>query len=88
MLNFAVLNGNPSYINLCDGLNAWQLVKELRAAVNLPAAASFKHVSPAGVAVHSDELHDKVSRSISTDANIARRYDERSCIPYIGRYCI
>ncbi|GBP65302.1 Bifunctional purine biosynthesis protein ADE17 [Eumeta japonica] len=45
------LNGSPGFINLCDALNAWQLVKELRAALGLPAAASFKHVSPAGAAV-------------------------------------
>lgn len=43
-----VLNGAPGFINLCDALNAWQLVKELREAVGIPAAASFKHVSPAG----------------------------------------
>ena len=43
--------GNPSLINMLDGLNAWQLVRELGAALQLPAAASFKHVSPAGVAV-------------------------------------
>lgn len=48
---FEVLNGNPGYINLLDAMNAWQLVKELRIATNLPAAASFKHVSPAGCAV-------------------------------------
>jgi len=48
---FKVLNGRPGYINLCDALNAWQLVKELRQALDLPAAASFKHVSPAGAAV-------------------------------------
>jgi phosphoribosylaminoimidazolecarboxamide formyltransferase/IMP cyclohydrolase len=48
---FEVLNGNPGYINFMDALNAWQLVKELRAALDLPAAASFKHVSPAGAAV-------------------------------------
>ena len=50
-LPFEILNGTPGYINFCDALNAWQLVKELRAALNLPAAASFKHVSPAGAAV-------------------------------------
>ena len=50
-LPIAVLNGSPGYINLLDALNAWQLVRELKAALNLPAAASFKHVSPAGVAV-------------------------------------
>ncbi|CAD5122779.1 DgyrCDS11186 [Dimorphilus gyrociliatus] len=46
-----VLNGSPGFINLLDALNAWQLVAELKKAVNLPAAASFKHVSPAGAAV-------------------------------------
>ncbi len=46
-----VINGKPGYINLLDALNSWQLVKELKAAVSLPAAASFKHVSPAGAAV-------------------------------------
>ncbi|MCB8919794.1 MAG: phosphoribosylaminoimidazolecarboxamide formyltransferase [Ardenticatenaceae bacterium] len=45
------LNGTPGYINLLDALNAWQLVRELRQAIGLPAAASFKHVSPAGAAV-------------------------------------
>jgi AICAR transformylase/IMP cyclohydrolase PurH len=46
-----VLNGRPSYINLLDALNAWQLVREARAATGLAAAASFKHVSPAGAAL-------------------------------------
>lgn len=46
-----VLNGTPSYINFLDALNAWQLVRELREATGLPAATSFKHVSPAGAAV-------------------------------------
>jgi phosphoribosylaminoimidazolecarboxamide formyltransferase/IMP cyclohydrolase len=50
-LPFEVLNGTPGYINLLDALNAWQLVRELRAALGLAAAASFKHVSPAGAAV-------------------------------------
>ena len=50
-LPVAVLNGRPGYINFLDALNAWQLVKELREATGLPAAASFKHVSPAGAAV-------------------------------------
>lgn len=50
-LPIEVLNGNPGYINLLDALNSWQLVKELKDATGLPAAASFKHVSPAGVAV-------------------------------------
>ena len=46
-----VLNGRPGYINLMDGLNGWQLVSELRKATGMSAAASFKHVSPAGAAV-------------------------------------
>lgn len=47
----AVVNGSPGFINLCDALNGWQLVKELKRALGLPAATSFKHVSPAGAAV-------------------------------------
>jgi phosphoribosylaminoimidazolecarboxamide formyltransferase/IMP cyclohydrolase len=50
-LPITILNGTPGYINLLDALNSWQLVRELKAALNLPAAASFKHVSPAGVGV-------------------------------------
>lgn len=43
-----VANGSPGFINLCDALNAWQLVRELKAALGVAAATSFKHVSPAG----------------------------------------
>jgi phosphoribosylaminoimidazolecarboxamide formyltransferase/IMP cyclohydrolase len=50
-LPFRVLNGTPSAINLMDAMNAWQLVRELGQALGLPAAASFKHVSPAGAAL-------------------------------------
>ena len=50
-LPITVLNGKPGYINLLDALNGWQLVKELKEATGLPAATSFKHVSPAGAAV-------------------------------------
>ena len=50
-LPIEVINGRPGYINFLDALNAWQLVKELKQATGLPAAASFKHVSPAGAAV-------------------------------------
>ncbi len=50
-LPVTVLNGRPGYINFLDALNAWQLVRELKTAIGLPAAASFKHVSPAGAAV-------------------------------------
>ncbi len=50
-LPVSVLNGRPGYINFLDALNGWQLVRELKRAAHLPAAASFKHVSPAGAAV-------------------------------------
>ena len=50
-LPVTVLNGKPGYINFLDAFNGWQLVKELKEATGLPAATSFKHVSPAGAAV-------------------------------------
>ncbi len=56
-LPIKVLNGKPGYINFLDAFNSWQLVKELKEATGLPAAASFKHVSPAGAAV-ARELTD------------------------------
>ena len=49
-----VLSGRPGYINFLDALNGWQLVRELKAATGLPAATSFKHVSPAGAAVYAE----------------------------------
>ena len=61
-LPIKVLNGKPGYINFLDAFNSWQLVRELKAATGLPAAASFKHVSPAGAAV-AKELTD-VERQI------------------------
>ena len=60
-LPFEVLNGRPGYINLLDALNGWQLVRELREATNLPVAASFKHVSPAGAAV-AEPLDDVLKK--------------------------
>lgn len=65
-LPITVLNGSPGYINLLDALNAWQLVRELKVALNLPAAASFKHVSPAGVAV-ANPLSDVLKRAYFVD---------------------
>ncbi|MBQ5788273.1 MAG: phosphoribosylaminoimidazolecarboxamide formyltransferase, partial [Oscillospiraceae bacterium] len=50
-LPIEVLNGRPGYINFLDAFNSWQLVKELKEATGIPAAASFKHVSPAGAAL-------------------------------------
>ncbi|KAG5677894.1 hypothetical protein PVAND_007611 [Polypedilum vanderplanki] len=72
-LPLKVLNSAPGFINLCDALNAWQLVRELKISLKLPAAASFKHVSPAGASVATnlskeeaavcmvDDLYDSLS---------------------------
>jgi phosphoribosylaminoimidazolecarboxamide formyltransferase/IMP cyclohydrolase len=59
-----LLNGTPSLINVLDAVNAWQLVREVRAALGLPAATSFKHVSPAGAAV-----------AVALDDTLRRAYD-------------
>ena len=65
-LPIEVLNGRPGYINLLDALNGWQLVKELKEATGLPAATSFKHVSPAGAAV-GKELSETLKQIYFTD---------------------
>lgn len=65
-LPFEVLSGRPGYINLLDALNGWQLVKELKRATGLPAATSFKHVSPAGAAVGL-ELSDTLKKIYFVD---------------------
>ena len=61
-LPIEVLNGRPGYINFLDALNSWQLVRELKRELGLPAAASFKHVAPAGAAV-GNKLSDKLKRA-------------------------
>lgn len=66
-LPLTVVNGSPGFINLCDALNAWQLVKELKQALNIPAAASFKHVSPAGAAVGNPLTHDEAKLCMVDD---------------------
>ena len=65
-LPIKILNGEPGYINFLDALNSWQLVKELKAALGLPAAASFKHVSPTSAAVGTP-LSDKLKRACFAD---------------------
>lgn len=65
-LPIEVLNGRPGYINLLDALNGWQLVKELKEATGLPAATSFKHVSPAGAAI-GKPLSDTLKKIYFTD---------------------
>ena len=66
-LPLTVVNGSPGFINLCDALNAWQLVKELRQSLNLPAATSFKHVSPAGVGIAVDLSRDELKLCMVED---------------------
>lgn len=66
-LPFEVLNGSPGFINLLDALNSWALVRDLRKALNSPAAASFKHVSPAGAAVAVFELNDEEKKVCMVD---------------------
>ena len=61
-----IINGSPGYINLLDALNSWQLVRELKATLGLPAAASFKHVSPAGAAV-ATPLTDALQKAYFVD---------------------
>lgn len=65
-LPFEVMNGRPGYINLLDAFNSYQLVKELKEATGLPAAASFKHVSPAGAAV-ATEMSDTLKKIYYVD---------------------
>ena len=65
-LPVTILNGKPGYINFLDAFNSWQLVSELKAATGLPAAASFKHVSPAGAAV-ATELSDTLKKIYFVD---------------------
>ena len=68
-LPIEVLNGRPGYINFLDAFNGWQLVKELKEATGLPAATSFKHVSPAGAAV-GRELDDTLRKIYWVDDDI------------------
>ncbi len=63
---FEILNGQPGYINLLDALSSWNLVRELRAALNQPAAASFKHVSPAGAGIGLP-LSEQLARSYEVE---------------------
>ena len=65
-LPITILSGSPGYINLLDALNSWQLVRELKSVIHLPAAASFKHVSPSGVAV-ANPLSDVLKKIYFVD---------------------
>jgi phosphoribosylaminoimidazolecarboxamide formyltransferase/IMP cyclohydrolase len=68
---FQILNGSPSYINLLDALNGWQLVKELKEATGVAAAASFKHVSPAGAAIAVPLTDDLKKEYFVQDNNLS-----------------
>jgi AICAR transformylase/IMP cyclohydrolase PurH len=85
--HFRVLNGKPSYINILDALGAWQLARELKVAIGKPAAASFKHTSPAGAAVAgsisdayraSQFLSDETLSPVAT-AYVRARGGDRMC---------
>ena len=65
-LPITILSGSPGYINLLDALNSWQLVRELKSVIHLPAAASFKHVSPSGAAV-ANPLSDVLKKIYFVD---------------------
>ena len=70
-LPFEVLSGVPGYINFCDALNSWQLVKELKIALKKPAAASFKHLSPAGAAIAIPLSEDEKKAAFVDDCELS-----------------
>ena len=90
-LPITVLNGKPGYINFLDAFNSWQLVKELKQATGLPAAASFKHVSPAGAAVGTP-LTDTLKQIYFVDdlgelSPLACAYAKARCADRMSSYC-
>ena len=88
-LPIRVLNGKPGYINFLDAFNSWQLVRELKEATGLPAAASFKHVSPAGAAV-AVPLSDTLKKIYFVDdmelTPIATAYARARCADRMSSY--
>ena len=88
-LPLEILNGAPSYINVMDALNSWQLVRELHIATGLPAAASFKHVSPAGAAVAVPLSVARAYSCFVADlelAPLARAYARARCADRISSF--
>ena len=77
-LPITVLNGKPGYINFLDAFNGWQLVKELKEATGLPAATSFKHVSPAGAAVGLT-LDDTMAAIYWVEKDVYKRQKRLRC---------
>lgn len=86
-LPIEVLNGRPGYINFMDALNGWQLVKELKEATGMPAAASFKHVSPAGAAIGL-ELDETMKKSILLMACSFHRLPMLMCVLVVPIVCL
>ena len=78
-LPIEVLNGRPGYINFLDAFNGWQLVKELKEATGMPAATSFKHVSPAGAAIGL-ELDETMKKIYFVDNLPLSRWQMRTCV--------
>ena len=72
-LPIEVLSGKPGYINFLDAFNAWQLVKELKAALGVPAATSFKHVSPTSAAV-GVPMSDALKKACFVDDRLRNRW--------------
>lgn len=85
-LPIEVLNGRPGYINFMDALNGWQLVKELKEATGMPAATSFKHVSPAGAAIGL-ELDEIMKKSILRMICLSLRWLMRMYVPVVLTVC-
>ena len=86
-LPIEVLNGRPGYINFLDALNSWQLVKELKEATGMPAAASFKHVSPAGAAIGLP-LSDTLRKIYFVDDSNLLRSLRRTHVPEVPTVCV
>lgn len=86
-LPIEVLNGRPGYINFLDAFNSWQLVKELKEATGLPAAASFKHVSPAGAAV-GIELNDTLKKIYFVDDLPLLHWLPHTPVPVVQTACL
>lgn len=85
-LPIEVLNGRPGYINFLDALNGWQLVKELKEATGLPAATSFKHVSPAGAAIGL-ELDDTMKKIYFVDTFLFLLWQMRMFVRVVLTVC-
>lgn len=85
-LPIEVLNGRPGYINFMDALNGWQLVKELKEATGMPAATSFKHVSPAGAAIGL-ELDETMKKIILLTTCHFHHWQMRMYAPVVPTAC-